>query len=80
MTRNELIDRLIDARIESIYQGGGPEQYLRELFAYGPQGIYDGYENADDEDLIQEWNSEYGESRDEIITDLDEEENENDEE
>lgn len=76
MTRNELIDRLIDARIESIYQGGGPEQYLRELFAQGPQGIYDGYENADDEDLIQEWNTEYGEAYDEIITELEEEDEE----
>jgi hypothetical protein len=76
MTRNELIDRLIDVRIDSIYQGGGPEQYLRELFAYGPQGIYGGYENMDDDQLIAEWNIEYGVVYDEIITELEEEDEE----
>jgi hypothetical protein len=76
MTRNELIDRLIDVRIDCIYQGGGPEQYLRELFAHGPQGIYGGYENMDDDQLIAEWNIEYGVVYDEMITKLEEEDEE----
>ena len=69
MTRSELIDRLINSRIDAIYQGEGFEQYLRELFAQAPQEIYGGYEHMDDDQLIEEWN----ECSDEIITELDKE-------
>jgi hypothetical protein len=56
MTRDQLIEALINRRMDAIYEEGSPDLYLRELFATGPQGVYDGYENMDDEDLIEEWN------------------------
>lgn len=54
MTREEMIERLIDDRIESIYQGGDPEQYLRELFRYG--NTYKGYEELTDKEIKIEYN------------------------
>jgi hypothetical protein len=67
MKRQDLITMLIDRRIDSIYQGGGPEGWIRELLAHGPQGIYGGYNNMEDEDLIAEWNEELDEDEDEQI-------------
>ena len=35
MKRSELLDAVVNARIESISEGGSCEDYLRELLRYG---------------------------------------------
>jgi hypothetical protein len=65
MTRSELIDLLIDCHMDSIYQGGDPDQYLRELFRYG--NSYPGYTNMTNDQLISLWNTEYCTDDDVII-------------
>jgi hypothetical protein len=74
MTREDLIEKIIDRRINEIYQGGGPEGYLRELFYFGNTiAPSEGYAEMSDEDLLNIWNDEC-DSDDELVEALDEEE------
>jgi len=56
MTRAELIKKIIDRHIEEIHQGGGAEQYLREVFLYG--NTYHGYNAMHKDELLSIWNGE----------------------
>ena len=41
MKRKEMMDAIIDAKIESISQGGTCEEYLREALRYGLSALVD---------------------------------------
>jgi hypothetical protein len=48
MKRSKLLDAVVDAKIESISQGGDCETYLREALRYGLVG----YVDLTDEELL----------------------------
>lgn len=54
MTRAELIEKIIDRHLKEIHQGGGAEQYLREVFMYG--NTYEGYNTMHKDELLSVWN------------------------
>jgi hypothetical protein len=54
MTRQELIEKIIDRHLEEIHQGGGAEGYLREVFMYG--NTYRGYNAMHKDELLSIWN------------------------
>jgi hypothetical protein len=54
MTRSELIEKIIDRHLDEIDQGGGAEQYLREVFMYG--NTYHGYNSMHKDELLSIWN------------------------
>ena len=66
MTREKLIEKIIARRIDEIYQGGGPEGYLRELFYFG--NAHEGYAEMSDEDLLNIWNDECDNDEDTVET------------
>jgi len=66
MTREGLIEKIITRRIDEIYQGGGPEGYLRELFYFG--NAHEGYAEMSDEDLLNIWNDECDSDEDTVET------------
>lgn len=71
MTRKELIEEMLDRRLDGICQAGSAEEYLRLLFLHGAN--FDGYEEYTDAELIEEWNVDAYDD-DERIESLDSEE------
>ena len=54
VTREELIEKIIDRHLRTIRQEGGVDSYLWEVFAYG--NSYFGYHYMTNNELLSHWN------------------------